>query len=248
MRRIIVSGDHQTPAYDEPNAMRAYLEASGVPPQVIFMDHAGIDTYSSVWRAKHETSIVATPQKSVFLQAARAVFFSHSRALATLREDCFADARVWTSGTNSWFRLAARGIWVEGCAEGLGFDNLKRTLEESVLQLPDFNQWNVLTHTAALEDWKSLLPEQNIIPTYELDVQYNVESKAQLSQASDFFWSSGSQFNALKTVLSPERFQNGRHACGPGKTAQEITEALACAGKLPLIFPSAEEWRKWIKN
>lgn len=51
--RILVSGDHRTESYDEPNAMRAYLEARGVPADVIFMDHAGFDTYSSVWRARH---------------------------------------------------------------------------------------------------------------------------------------------------------------------------------------------------
>lgn len=51
--RIVVSGDHRYASYDEPNAMRAYLEAHGVPPERIFMDHAGFDTYSSVWRAKH---------------------------------------------------------------------------------------------------------------------------------------------------------------------------------------------------
>ena len=44
--KIIVSGDHQTTHYDEPNAMRAYLEANGVPAPAIFMDHAGLDTYS----------------------------------------------------------------------------------------------------------------------------------------------------------------------------------------------------------
>src|SRR5690242_3424340 len=53
VERILVSGDHRRPEYDEPNAMRRYLEANGVPREVIFMDHAGFDTYSSVWRAKN---------------------------------------------------------------------------------------------------------------------------------------------------------------------------------------------------
>jgi SanA protein len=53
VKTILVSGDHRARSYDEPNAMRLWLEARGVPPSVIFMDHAGVDTYSSVWRAKH---------------------------------------------------------------------------------------------------------------------------------------------------------------------------------------------------
>jgi vancomycin permeability regulator SanA len=53
VRKLLVSGDHRTAAYDEPNAMRTFLEARGVPAEDIFMDHAGVDTYSSVWRARH---------------------------------------------------------------------------------------------------------------------------------------------------------------------------------------------------
>jgi len=47
-----VSCDHGTAAYDEVNAMRAWLEARGVPPRDVFLDHAGFDTYSSMWRAR----------------------------------------------------------------------------------------------------------------------------------------------------------------------------------------------------
>lgn len=53
VKRLLVSGDHHKDSYDEPNTMRRYLEENGIPPADIFMDHAGIDTYSSVWRAKH---------------------------------------------------------------------------------------------------------------------------------------------------------------------------------------------------
>jgi vancomycin permeability regulator SanA len=50
--RILVSGDHARPSYDEPGAMRAWLEDRGVPDAAIVMDHAGFDTYSSMWRAR----------------------------------------------------------------------------------------------------------------------------------------------------------------------------------------------------
>lgn len=50
--RIIVSGDHGTKEYDEVNAMRNYLVERGVPAEAIFMDHAGFDTYDSMYRAK----------------------------------------------------------------------------------------------------------------------------------------------------------------------------------------------------
>jgi SanA protein len=93
VRRIIVSGDHQTPAYDEPNAMRVYLEANGVPPDAIFMDHAGVDTYSSVWRAKHvfgATRIVVVTQR---FHLARAVWLS--RSLGMEAEGSAADRHLY---------------------------------------------------------------------------------------------------------------------------------------------------------
>jgi len=50
--RILVSGDHHTWAYDEPDTMRKELVADGVPPRVIFEDHAGFDTWASMVRAR----------------------------------------------------------------------------------------------------------------------------------------------------------------------------------------------------
>lgn len=50
--RVLITGDHGQVEYDEVNAMRRYLEAKGVPPAHIFMDHAGFDTYDSLYRAR----------------------------------------------------------------------------------------------------------------------------------------------------------------------------------------------------
>lgn len=50
--KIIVSGDHATVDYDEVNTMKNYLLDLGVKDEDIFMDHAGFDTYDSMYRAK----------------------------------------------------------------------------------------------------------------------------------------------------------------------------------------------------
>ena len=50
--KIIVSGDHGRSNYDEVNAMKDYLINKGVPRADIFMDHAGFNTYDSMYRAK----------------------------------------------------------------------------------------------------------------------------------------------------------------------------------------------------
>ncbi len=50
--KILVSGDHGKAYYDEVSVMRAYLIEKGVPPEDIFMDYAGFDTYQTLYRAR----------------------------------------------------------------------------------------------------------------------------------------------------------------------------------------------------
>ncbi len=75
VRRVLVTGDHLTPEYDETNAMRAWLIERGVADRDIFMDHAGLRTLDSMERASrvflvHE-AIVCTQRfhlpRSLFL-------------------------------------------------------------------------------------------------------------------------------------------------------------------------------------
>lgn len=51
--KILVSGDHEYKNYDEVNVMKNYLIEAGIPSNDIFMDHAGLSTYDSIYRAKH---------------------------------------------------------------------------------------------------------------------------------------------------------------------------------------------------
>ena len=50
--KILVSGDHEYNDYDEVNVMKNYLIEKGIPSEDIFMDHAGLSTYDSVYRTK----------------------------------------------------------------------------------------------------------------------------------------------------------------------------------------------------
>lgn len=62
--RILVSGDHGTWRYDEPDTMRDALLADGVPGRDIFTDDAGFDTWATMVRARKvfqvHTAIVVT--------------------------------------------------------------------------------------------------------------------------------------------------------------------------------------------
>jgi len=50
--RILVSGDHHSWAYDEPDTMRKALVRDGIPARVVFEDHAGFDTWATMERAR----------------------------------------------------------------------------------------------------------------------------------------------------------------------------------------------------
>jgi hypothetical protein len=129
----------------------------------------------------------------------------------------------------------------------LGIEAIRSTLGEGVLQLPAFSAWTVLTHEAAAEDWTGDW-KCRVLPTYRLAGGYSEQAASLLSAATHVFWSSASQFDALKDKVS----RNAHQACGPGKTAEhlfikfgQLSEKTAAA---PVVFPSAEEWRKWIKG
>jgi SanA protein len=52
VKKILVSGDHRTWNYDEPDTMRKALVKEGVPPRDVFEDHAGFDTWATMVRAR----------------------------------------------------------------------------------------------------------------------------------------------------------------------------------------------------
>ena len=45
---IIMSGDHRSDDYNEPEAMKQYAMERGVPEDAILLDHGGVSTYNSI--------------------------------------------------------------------------------------------------------------------------------------------------------------------------------------------------------
>lgn len=86
--KILVSGDHGRKDYDEVNAMRSYLLNKGVPSEDIFMDHAGFDTYDSIYRTKAifeaENAIIVTQEFHVL----RALYIADRLGLSATGVAC----------------------------------------------------------------------------------------------------------------------------------------------------------------
>ncbi len=48
--KILMSGDHMSPDYDEVGVMKKYAIEAGVEENAVYLDHAGLSTYDSMWR------------------------------------------------------------------------------------------------------------------------------------------------------------------------------------------------------
>jgi len=51
VNNFLVTGDHRSDDYNEVAAMVGYLEENGIEKSLIISDHAGLDTYDSMYRA-----------------------------------------------------------------------------------------------------------------------------------------------------------------------------------------------------
>jgi SanA protein len=78
---ILVTGDNATLQYDEVYPVGKYLVALGVPQQDIFLDYAGFDTYSSMYRARDVFGVTSVLIISQAYHLPRAVFVARALGL-----------------------------------------------------------------------------------------------------------------------------------------------------------------------
>ena len=74
--KILVSGDNSTDIQNEVNPARLYLIEKGVPDGAIFLDHAGFDTYSSMYRARDIFGVSSILISTQSFHLPRAVFIA----------------------------------------------------------------------------------------------------------------------------------------------------------------------------
>lgn len=76
--RVLVTGDHGSPHYDETGAMARWLEARGVPSDRILRDDAGFRTLDSMHRARAVFGVTSAVVCTQRVYGARAVFLARS--------------------------------------------------------------------------------------------------------------------------------------------------------------------------
>ena len=142
-----------------------------------------------------------------------------------------ADRLVWAAGSTTWTRLAARGIWVHGCADGLG------DAEPPGVDLLAGRRacWRRLTHRAAAAD------DPTALATYVVEEQLPDDLPAR----THFFWTSGT---LLRQALERWPELRGRwHASGPGRTWRALDETLGDTSRAR-VWLDYEDWRQQVTN
>jgi SanA protein len=81
VEKILMSGDNRFDDYNEPEAMRQYALALGIPAQVIALDYAGRRTYDTCYRAKAIFGVESALLVSQKFHLPRAVFLCNTLGL-----------------------------------------------------------------------------------------------------------------------------------------------------------------------
>lgn len=79
--KILVSGDHGRKHYDEVNAMKKFLKDKNIPEKDIFMDHAGFNTYESIYRVRDVFQVKEVIVVTQEYHLMRAVFIARELGL-----------------------------------------------------------------------------------------------------------------------------------------------------------------------
>ena len=89
--KIMVTGDNATLSHDEVDPVGKYMAAQGIPKEDIFLDHAGFDTYSSMYRARDVFDVTSVTIVSQPFHLPRAVFIARSLGLDAYGVDASQD-------------------------------------------------------------------------------------------------------------------------------------------------------------
>lgn len=234
----ILSAVHHEPTFAEANEERAILKSHGggchqkigatvfERPQgrLVFtrgLTDKGVELRDLRWAgsAPGRPTVVRSDslferrrRENVSIGSANALFIASSFALP---ENLAFQGILWTSGLPTWKKLAAKGVWVNGCTEGLGEKEDPR-----LSWIAPNLTWANLSHGRAPAGERG-----PVVATYDLVAK----TDAVPPEGDELHWTSAVLFDeALKRW--PE-LKNRKHGCGPGKTC----DALKARGENPAV-------------
>ena len=95
VEKILVTGDDSTLTYNEVYPTGLYLQAAGIPQKDIFLDYAGFDTYSSMYRARDVFQVSSLVVVSQRFHLPRALFIARALGLVAYGVDAGAPSELY---------------------------------------------------------------------------------------------------------------------------------------------------------
>ena len=154
------------------------------------------------------------------------IFISRGNALENINNISESNL-IWTSGIETWKKIAKKGVWVNGSSDSLG------EKENPPIDIFDETKWYKLSHKDAEEDKLSLISTYELIPKEMPD---NIEKN------SHFYWMSGSSFKLVFDKFPS--IESANHSCGMGKTFDEINQLIP--GKV-YPYQNYQDWLEKVK-
>ncbi len=109
--RLLLSGDHSRKDYNEVGAMKAYMTEKGISESVVFTDHAGFDTYDTMYRARDVFKAKKVLIVTQDFHLSRAVFIARSLGLEAYGYACDGE-NTFAGFRNEARETAARAKYV----------------------------------------------------------------------------------------------------------------------------------------
>lgn len=147
------------------------------------------------------------------------------------------DKKVWAAGTKTWYELAKRGIWVDGCADAFGLEFLEDTWSMPLMNIRK-EDVHIITNENGAANWRN--KGWKASGTYSTISRQKKELADQIELADIIFWTSFQQYELYKDVLK----ENVQHVCSFGET--EVL--LRTAGIEPIVFPNIKAFQQWKKT
>ncbi len=132
---------------------------------------------------------------------------------------------VWAAGSATRRKLASRGIWVHGSADGLG-DEVQPAIDTVAGRRIS---WRRLTH--------SDVSAPDAISTYVADA----ELPDDLPARSHFYWMSGELF--ARAIDRWPSIRDGWHASGPGRTREAVLARIGDPSRTG-VWLDRESWER----
>ncbi len=133
---------------------------------------------------------------------------------------------IWTAGVQTWMKLAAQGIFVNGCSDSLG-ENEGAGIE----RIAGPREWTKLTHSGGVKGLGTIIATYSLTPKSQFP---------DLRGKTHFFWMSRTSFEQARKHF-PAEINSGHHACGPGHT-YDFLKAEAGLARPVKVFIGLEQF------